>query len=240
MTDNISILEKRLKKLENKVSTIKDNYEEMDNNIEDIYDTINNLKTLDSFETIETNCDSRNKNAHPNANPNASANASYNASYNECMKKNENQISKYIDTITSNSTYTLQEITSMKAKCITFYNKLLQNQPQIQDESLKEHIYYFIDKTDEQRQIILDNLEKVLTLSDKKTPRLFKILDSNLATYNKKIALNKLHILETMQKSDSEYFKISQWLDTFLEIPFNTYKTPSYMDTQITTNTRNT
>ena len=117
MTDNISILEKRLKKLENKVSTIKDNYEEMDNNIEDIYDTINNLKTLDSFETIETNCDSRNKNAHPNANPNSNPTESYKAIYNECMKKNENQINKYIDTITSNSTYTLQEITSMKAKC---------------------------------------------------------------------------------------------------------------------------
>ena len=39
-----------------------------------------------------------------------------------------------------------------------------------------------------------------------------------------------------MQKSDSEYFKISQWLDTFLEIPFNIYKTPSYMDSQTTTN----
>jgi ATP-dependent Lon protease len=244
MTDNISILEKRLKKLENKVSTIKDNYEEMDNNIEDIYDTINNLKTLDSFETFETNCDSRNKNVHPNsypnananANPNANASASYSASYNECMKKNEKQISKYIDSITHNSTYTLQEITDMKDKCIIFYNKLLQNQPQIQDESLKEHMYYFIDKTDEQRQIILDNLEKVLTLSDKKTPRLFKILDSNLATYNKKIALNKLHILETMQKTDSEYFKMSQWLDTFLEIPFNSYKTPSYMNAEIINN----
>jgi ATP-dependent Lon protease len=106
-----------------------------------------------------------------------------------------------------------------------FYNKLIQNQPQLKDnyDSLTEHITYFIEQSAEQREIILENLEKVFNITNTKTPRLFKILNSTLDTYHKKIALNKLHILETMQKSDSEYFKISQWLDTFLEIPFNIY-----------------
>ena len=40
-------IEKRLLKLEKKINTISDNYEEMDNNIEDIYDTINTNKTKD-------------------------------------------------------------------------------------------------------------------------------------------------------------------------------------------------
>ena len=61
-------------------------------------------------------------------------------------------------------------------------------------------------------------------------------LNSNLDTYHKKIGLNKLHILETMQKTDSEYFKLSQWLDTFLQIPFNTYKIPTYMTDTIKNN----
>ena len=117
-----------------------------------------------------------------------------------------------------------------------FYNKLIQNQPQLKDDSIKEHITYFIEQDEIGKDNIINNLEKVSELTDTKKPRLFKILNSTLDAYHKKIALNKLHILETMQKSDSEYFKISQWLDTFLEIPFNTYKTPSYMDSQITTN----
>ena len=210
MTETMTILEKRLKKLETKVSTIKDNYEEMDNHIEDIYDTINNLKTLDSFEN------------------------------NAVSNSNSNSKSIDIDTIinTSNSRHISNDIAEMKSRCTLFYTRLIQNQPQLQDnyDSLKEHMTYFIEQTEDQREIILDNLENVLTLTDKTTPRLFTILNSSLDIYHKKIALTKLHILETMQKTDSEYFKISQWLDTFLEIPFNTYKTPSYMNDDSTKN----
>ena len=213
----ISRLEKRLKKVETKVSEIKDNYEEMDNNLEDIYDTINDLTTNKTNTTNNSRNDSR----------------------------DDSKIIKYIDSVLSN--YKMDDTNdndtnATKEKVILFYNKLIQNQPQLKDnyDSLTEHITYFIEQPAEQREIIQENLEKVFNITNTKTPRLFKILNSTLDTYHKKIALNKLHILETMQKSDSEYFKISQWLDTFLEIPFNTYKTPSYLDTQITTNTTNT
>jgi len=213
----ISRLEKRLKKIETKVTEIKDNYEEMDNNLEDIYDTINDLTT----NTTNTTSNSRND------------------------SRDDSKIIKYIDSVLSNyktDDTNDNDTNATKEKVMLFYNKLIQNQPQLKDnhDSLTEHITYFIEQSAEQREIILENLEKVFNITNTKTPRLFKILNSTLDTYHKKIALNKLHILETMQKSDSEYFKISQWLDTFLEIPFNTYKTPSYLDTQITTNTTNT
>jgi len=213
----ISRLEKRLKKIETKVTEIKDNYEEMDNNLEDIYDTINDLTT----NTTKTMSNSRND------------------------SRDDSKIIKYIDSVLSNSKTddtNDNDTNATKEKVMLFYNKLIQNQPQLKDnyDSLTEHITYFIEQSAEQKEIILENLEKVFNITNTKTPRLFKILNSTLDTYHKKIALNKLHILETMQKSDSEYFKISQWLDTFLEIPFNTYKTPSYLDTQITTNTTNT
>ena len=213
----ISRLEKRIKKVETKVSEIKDNYEEMDNNLEDIYDTINDLNTNDSRQINKNNSRDNKNDSRDNKN-----------------------ITKYIDSIINKNNYSPTELINIKNECIIFYSKLIQNQPQLKDEhdsgSIKEHITYFIEQPEPQRKLILDNLEKVFELTNTKTPRLFKILNSTLDTYHKKIALNKLHILETMQKSDSEYFKISQWLDTFLEIPFNIYKTPSYMDSQITTN----
>ena len=152
-------------------------------------------------------------------------------------KKNDSRDEKKIIKFIENANQNANQNTNNNAKDITiFYNKLIQNQPQLSDDSVKEHINYFIKQTETQRQLIIDNLEKVYELTDSKTPRIFKILNSTLDAYHKKIALNKLQILETMQKSDSEYFKISQWLDTFLEIPFNTYKIPSYMDVQITSN----
>jgi len=198
----ISRLDKRLKIVEGKVSAIKDNYEEIDNNLEDIYDTINNLTTNDSRNT--------------------------NISDSKTDSRDTKNIIKYIES-------NISKPENVKIAML-FYNKLIQNQPQLKDESIKEHINYFIEQDEIGKDNIINNLEKVFELTDTKKPRLFKILNSNLDAYHKKIALNKLHILETMQKSDSEYFKISQWLDTFLEIPFNTYKTPSYMDSQITTN----
>jgi ATP-dependent Lon protease len=55
------------------------------------------------------------------------------------------------------------------------------------------------------------NIEKPyrLTLLDTKMPAKFKA-----------IALQKLNILKTMEPGDNEYYKIKNWIDTFMRIPF--------------------
>ena len=231
----LSRIDKRLKKVETKVSTIKDNYEEMENNLEDMYESINDLKS--------------NNNSYDN-----SEHTSNTSVYRDTKKdsnKNNKNISKMIDSIISSNnnnnskshkpdnTNNTNNIDNLKANTLLFYNRLIQNQPQLSESSIKEHITYFIEQDNLQRDNILTNLENIFKLTDTKQPKLFKILNSNLDAYHKKIALCKLQTIETMQQKDtsaSDYFKLSQWLDTFLEIPFNTYKTPSYMDESITTN----
>ena len=150
----ISRLEKRLKKVETKVSEIKDNYEEMDNNLEDIYDTINDLTTNDSRNT---------NNNHSNSNSNSNS-------------RDTKNIIKYIES-------NISKPENVK-KAILFYNKLIQNQPQLKDESIKEHITYFIEQDEIGKDNIINNLEKVFELTDTKTPRLFKILNSTLDAYH--------------------------------------------------------
>ena len=226
MTDIIiSRLEKRLRKVETKVVDMKDHYEEMDNNLEDLYDTINNhntnnntynLKSLNKNDTCpDTTC------------PDTILNNKY-----------DKDILKFIKNINNINNTTLEQHVKehLKEQATEFYNKLKHNQPQLSFTSIKEHITYFIEQNDEQRLIILDSIISISSLSDTKVPKVFKILNSNLDTYHKKIAMNKLQILETMLRSDNEYFKLSQWLDTFLEIPFNKYKTPSYLDEKIIAN----
>jgi len=220
MTDIIiSRLEKRLRKVETKVVDMKDHYEEMDNNLEDLYDTINNtynLKSLNKNDTCpDTTC------------PDTILNNKY-----------DKDILKFIKNINNINNTTLEQHVKeyLKEQATEFYNKLKHNQPQLSLTAIKEHITYFIEQNDEQRLIILDSLISISSLSDTKVPKVFKILNSNLDTYHKKIAMNKLQILETMLRSDNEYFKLTQWLDTFLEIPFNKYKTPSYLDEKIIAN----
>ena len=217
----ISRIEKRLRKVESKINDIKDHYEEMDNSMEDIYDTINNFKTSD------------------NTNPNAIDNTQNTFSNNDNKDKdiNNKKISKYIDSLISEDNNTNSLPPYIKRKALTFYNKLVQNQSQLDFNSICNHISYFIKQSDEQRDMTLNTLTDIFDLTDNNKPQFFKIINSNLDAYHKKIALNKLKMLDTMKTSDNEYFKLSQWIDNFLEIPFNTFKTPSYLDESVLNNT---
>jgi ATP-dependent Lon protease len=115
----------------------------------------------------------------------------------------------------------------------TFTNLLSLNQPQLTKDALKEHITYFNELSEEKRKVILTHLKDINELSTNIEPHAFKIINSSLDTYYKKLALNKLQNLQTMEKTDNEYFKLSQWLDNFLDIPFNKYQTPKYLDESI-------
>ena len=114
-----------------------------------------------------------------------------------------------------------------------FTTLLTLNQPQLTKDSLKEHITYFNELSTEKRIVILAHLKDINELSTNIEPHAFKIINSSLDTYYKKLALNKLQNLQTMEKTDNEYFKLYQWLDNFLDIPFNKYQTPKYLDNTV-------
>ena len=235
----LSRIEKRLKKVESKIVEIKDNYEEMDNNIEDIYDTVNSISNSGSSSTSGSSgssssgsttdkCKLNTKTNCKSSSFDKTINKTIDKIINNCMTRTSSASSRYNDTDTE----------TIKEKTIQFYNRLIINQPQLTDESLLEHITYFVEQTDTALDTILDNFTKIVDSrnSNIATPKLFNIINSSLDMYYKKVALQKLQALESMSKSDSEYFKLSKWLDTLLEIPFNIYKTPSYLDTNIISN----
>ena len=144
-------------------------------------------------------------------------------------------VSKYIDAkidAHTNATTKLdkKEKKKVKEQSIIFYNNLIKTQSQFKLNQIYEHINYFITTSPEQKLHILKTFDNIINLSDNKIPRLFKIINSTLDTYYKKLALNKIELLDKMKPGDNEYFKLSNWLDTFLTIPFNIYKTPKYME----------
>ena len=226
----LSRIEKRLKKVESKIVEIKDNYEEMDNNIEDIYDTVNSISNSGSSSGGTTDkCKLDSKTNCKSSSFDKTINKTIDKIINNCMSRTSNGSSRYNDTDTDKDI--------IKDKTIQFYNRLIINQPQLTDESLLEHITYFVEQTDTALDTILDNFTKIVdSRNSMATPKLFNIINSSLDMYYKKVALQKLQALESMSKSDSEYFKLTKWLDTLLEIPFNIYKTPSYLDTNIISN----
>ena len=208
-------IEKRLRKVESKIADVKDQYEETNSNIEDLYDTVNNLKSPDSYNKYTISSSSTSS---------SSSSTSINHSTKKLKKINNN-----------NSLLDQTQIS-------TFINHLTINQPQLNTQELDTHTNYYINLPDNERSIMLDKIKDIEKLTTTNEPKFFKIINSTLDTYYKKIALCKLQTIETMKQKDtsaSDYFKLSQWLDTFLEIPFNIYKTPSYMDINITINNSN-
>ena len=135
------------------------------------------------------------------------------------IKNNKNKIDEKTQTLIKIQTY-------------KFYENLIHYQPKLNLDTIKYHIDFFLDYDIEQQTKLVISFAELLDLKLIKTPHLFKIMKSTLDLYYKKIALNKLQLLEQMTPDNNEYFKLKQWIDTLLDIPFNIYKTPHYLNNE--------
>ena len=95
----------------------------------------------------------------------------------------------------------------------------------INKKSLMNDFAYFKDKltVDEQKKII-NEVEELNKYSIVQKPYRLQLLESNIPTNLKSIALNKISSLRHMDPGNGEYYKIKTWVDTFMQIPFNIYK----------------
>lgn len=70
---------------------------------------------------------------------------------------------------------------------------------------------------------IMSDLKEINKFIDIDKPYRLAILESKMPPKIKAHALQKLNILNSMDSSDPEYYKIKNWVDTFMRIPFCTY-----------------
>jgi ATP-dependent Lon protease len=79
----------------------------------------------------------------------------------------------------------------------------------------------------------LSNKEQLRVMKDLKEinehinivkPYRLSLLDTNMPPKFKAIALQKLNVLKSMDPGDNEYYKIKNWVDTFMRVPFGMYK----------------
>jgi ATP-dependent Lon protease len=108
-----------------------------------------------------------------------------------------------------------QELRSHKKKHVKNFKKLLRQKNSTNDlKYFKEHL-----SMDEQTAVLseLQCLNK-LTITDK--PYRLALLQSNIPQEFKAIALKKITNLRRMEPGAGEYYKIKNWVDTFMQIPF--------------------
>lgn len=81
---------------------------------------------------------------------------------------------------------------------------------------------YFMKQTVEKQQSILKNVRTIVKHSVVKIPYSVQIVESNtIPDKYKYLVLSKIKTMETMEmERNGEYFKLKQWVDLFMKIPF--------------------
>ena len=89
-------------------------------------------------------------------------------------------------------------------------------------------IDYFKKKLSNKEQLtVMKHLKEINSHTNIEKPYRLTLLDTKMPAKFKAIAMQKLSMLKSMDPSDNEYFKIKNWVDTFMRIPFGIYKSLS-------------
>jgi ATP-dependent Lon protease len=100
------------------------------------------------------------------------------------------------------------------------YHKLIHDDKQNTNE-----IDYFKKKLSNKEQLsIMKDLKEINSYINIEKPYRLVLLQSKIPANFKAMALQKLNVLKSMDPSDSEYYKMKNWVDTFMRIPFCKYK----------------
>ena len=126
---------------------------------------------------------------------------------------------KLTDSISKQKKIDKKKDKKQKDKNFKKFQKLAKEQNVIND-----YKYFKKITVDEQRDVI-SKLNDVIKISKVSKPYRITLLDSEIPDEYKAHAFKKINSLKYMGPSDGEYYKIKTWVDTFMQIPFNKYKT---------------
>ena len=92
------------------------------------------------------------------------------------------------------------------------------------DKEEKTELDYFLNSDDNSRRNIVKSLELLNTMQIDDIPYKFKILSSKMDLHSKNIAIYKAKQLSNTEPGTGEYYKLKNWMDTLLNIPWSEYR----------------
>ena len=91
----------------------------------------------------------------------------------------------------------------------------------------KSNLDYFIELGPRKKQEIINHLKNIHIHQSDLTPMFFKVVQSNIDEYTKKIILQKIETLSSMEVGAGEYHKLNNWIQSLLDVPWNKHATLS-------------
>ena len=95
----------------------------------------------------------------------------------------------------------------------------------------KDSMEYFHSLSTDNKVTYLKQLKNIHKYNKNNIPLRFKILNSNMDLETKVIAINNIDTFDEMDTSSGEYYKMEQWINGLVKVPFGIYKQLSISDT---------
>ena len=102
-----------------------------------------------------------------------------------------------------------------KQKNLTKFKKLLR------EKSIMNDYKYFTGLPVSQQKLVLKKMEEINEYTNVEKPYRLQLIESEIPVNYKANAMKKINTLNYMDPGSGEYYKIKQWVDTFMRIPFN-------------------
>lgn len=101
----------------------------------------------------------------------------------------------------------------------------------IKGEKKKSEASIFKGMSLEKQEELLKKLDAIKEYDNDDMPFRISLMNLNIPVNYKSIALRKMSTLDSMEPGTNEYYKMKQWVDTFMQIPFDKYaKLPITID----------
>ena len=98
----------------------------------------------------------------------------------------------------------------------------------IQNQDIMNDYKYFEKLPINKQQEIIEEIKKVNNVSKLDKPYRIKLLESKIPPEYKEHAIKKINNLKYMDPASGEYYKVKQWVDGFMKIPFGTHSSIPY------------
>ena len=133
----------------------------------------------------------------------------------EAMMKKFNQLSKVYEKKVDREKK--EKEAKEKSKNLKNFKKALRGKDTVND------FKYFKDMPIENQIKLIKDLKKMNEFSIVEKPYRIQLIESEIPVVYKVNAMKKINSLRWMDPGSGEYYKIKQWVDTFMTIPFNKY-----------------
>lgn len=90
--------------------------------------------------------------------------------------------------------------------------------------SLNDAKFFRNKLTIQEQEKVLEEVEELKKHMEIDKPYRLTLIESDIPVLYKSIAFKKINTLKYMDEGGGEYYKIKNWVDTFMEIPFGKYK----------------